>query len=118
MPGQILYIEDDLSNLKLVQDILTAAGYRVVMAQSAEDGIQLATDNQPDLILIDMYLPRINGVEVIRHLRTLPQTQQTPIIGFSAHPESEKKCLDAGGNLFVSKPVTRAMLLDIVARYI
>jgi adenylate cyclase len=118
MPAKILYIEDDPSNLKLVQDILTAVGYVVLLGQSAEDGIAMALEKQPDLILIDMYLPRMNGIEVILHLRTQPQTQHTPIIGFSAHPESEKKCLDAGGNLFLTKPVTRATLLDVVARFV
>lgn len=118
MPAKILYIEDDTSNLRLIYDILSVAHYEVFLAQSAEEGIQLAEDLLPDLILIDIYLPRISGIEVIRYLRNQPKTQHLPIIGFSAHPEYEKKCLDAGGNLFLSKPVTRASLLQTISRFI
>jgi PAS domain S-box-containing protein len=113
-PVNILVVEDNRNNLKYLSDILTEAGYRVRPAESGELGLRSAQAKAPDLILLDIKLPGVNGIEVCRQLKSDPETRDVPIIFISALNERGPKvsALEAGGNDYVTKPVEPELLLD------
>src|SRR5262245_21414342 len=80
----ILIVEDNPKNLKLVRDTLQVKGYQTIEAQTGEEGVQLAHERQPALILMDIQLPGINGVEALHRLRGDPVTQHSPVIAVTA----------------------------------
>ena len=85
MPGElILLVEDNDNNRLLVRDVLKASGYRVVEASSAEDGLRMAASLQPALILMDIQLPGMNGIEALQRLRADPATRAIPVIAVTA----------------------------------
>ncbi len=106
-PGEsgatILVCDDDASMLRALSISLTARGYRVVVARSGEEGLDQAAQHHPDLVLLDLGLPGIDGVEVIRSLRT---RSSVPIIVLSARHQSVSKveALDAGADDYMTKP--------------
>ena len=80
----ILLVEDNERNLKLLRDVLDYAGYDVRVARTAEDGISLAASEPPDLVLIDLQLPGIDGMEALRGLRESPRTADIPVVAVTA----------------------------------
>ena len=118
--ANILVIDDNLNDLKLVSQILTEAGYIVRPASAGLLGMRSANSAPPDLILLDINLPDVNGVEVCRLLRASEKTQDIPIVFLSAIDANELKvvALQAGGNDYVTKPIQPKMLLDRVKTHI
>ncbi len=111
--GDILVVEDLISNLKFIMQILKTAGYQV---RSAEDGtlaLESVKEKNPDLIVMDIALPGIDGIEVCAQLKSNPKTAEIPIIFLSAYDKSEKKveAFKAGGIDYIPKPVESAELL-------
>ena len=85
MAGElILVVEDNEKNRKLVRDVLTVKGYRLAEAENGEDGVRLAREQRPDLVLMDIQLPGMNGIEALGHLRADPLTRAVPIIAVTA----------------------------------
>jgi CheY-like chemotaxis protein len=103
----ILIIEDNEVNRVLVRDMLQFKGYRTREAQSAEQGIGVAREKKPALILMDFHLPKMNGIEAFKALRASPETSSIPVIAVtaSAMPEDRKKILPAGFDGLQTKPI-------------
>jgi two-component system cell cycle response regulator DivK len=114
----ILIIEDTPANLRLFTVILTAAGYQVLSATTAKEGIALARSAQPDLILMDIQLPTMNGLEATTLLKADPLTAGIPIIAVTAFAMKgdEEKIRAAGCDEYLSKPVHHQVLLQAVNR--
>ena len=117
MAGElILVVEDKDKNRKLVRDVLTAKGYRLVEAETGEDGVRLAGEQIPALVLMDIQLPGINGIEALRQLRADPTTAGIPVIAVtaSAMTQDRQKILAAGFDAYQSKPISIRPFLDLV----
>jgi len=114
----ILIVEDNDKNLKLVRDVLQVKGYATVEAGNAEDGIVLARERKPDLILMDIQLPGMNGIEAIGVLRADPATAAIPVAAVTASvmPQDRNKITEAGFNAYVGKPINLKEFLDTVRR--
>ena len=104
---KILYVEDNEDNVYVVQQRLTRAGYTVLVAPDGERGLAMAAADHPDLILMDLSLPGIDGWEVTRRLKAAPATRPIPIIALTAHAMTgdREKALAAGCDDYDSKPV-------------
>ncbi|MEO5710395.1 MAG: response regulator [Nocardioidaceae bacterium] len=113
----ILVIEDNALNLKLVRDVLSHAGYRVVEARTGEDGVRLAGEEHPDLVLMDLQLPGIDGSEALRRLRQSGQSS-VPVVAVTAFamPEDRARALSDGFDAYLEKPLSVRVLPRQVAR--
>ena len=112
----ILIVEDNDKNLKLVRDVLQVKGFATIEAGTAEDGIALARERKPDLILMDIQLPGMNGIEAIGVLRADPATAAIPVVAVTASvmPQDRNKITEAGFNAYVGKPINLKEFLDTV----
>jgi len=118
-PGDLIYvIEDDLSNMKLVRNLLKSRGYRVAHAPSGEEGLEALKFVRPRLILIDIQLPGMDGLQVARLLRERPETRGIPTIALTAHAMKgdEERAREAGCIEYIIKPFDTTALLLSVAR--
>jgi two-component system cell cycle response regulator DivK len=106
-PPSILYIEDDLANRTLVKRILEAEGYRVLEAGSGIEGLEIARDERPALIFVDISMPDIDGYEVTRQLRRMDGVRGTPIVALTANvmKGDREKSLEAGCTDYIQKPL-------------
>jgi two-component system cell cycle response regulator DivK len=104
----IVLIEDNEKNRKLARDVLTHQGYRVAEAESAEDGLALVARERPALILMDIHLPGIDGIEALRRLRADAATRDIPVLAVtaSAMTHDRQKILAAGFDGYQSKPIS------------
>ena len=112
----ILIVEDNPKNLKLVRDVLQVRGYRTIEAGTGEEGVQLARDQHPALVLMDIQLPGISGVEAFRQLRADPTTRAIPVIAVTASVMAQEwqKVMAAGFDGFQGKPFSVRELLETV----
>lgn len=117
MPSEtILVVEDNPVNQKLLLVVLQPHGYRLITAQDGEEAVNLATSEHPNLILMDLQLPKMNGFAATRILKSQGDTAQIPIVALTAHtiPEEWQRVQDAGFSGFISKPInTRAFPTQI-----
>lgn len=114
----ILIVEDNPMNLKLARDVLEAKGYRVVAVENGEDGVALAGAEHPDLVLMDIQLPGIDGVEALRRLREDAATAAIPVVAFTASVMAgdRSRVTAAGFDAFVSKPIDLKPFLATLAK--
>ena len=107
-PGRILVVEDNPKNLKLVRDVLQFSGYEVIEATSGEDGVRLAASECPDLILMDLQLPGIDGAEALRRIRADEQTRAVPVVAVTAFAmdHDRQNAFDSGFTGYVEKPIS------------
>ena len=107
-PGRILVVEDNPKNLKLVRDVLQYSGYEVVEATTGEDGVRLAHEVHPDLILMDLQLPGIDGAEALRRIRKSDPTHEVPVVAVTAFAmdDDRRAAFDSGFNGYVEKPIS------------
>ena len=112
----ILVIEDNDKNRKLARDVLVHRGYRVAEAASAEDGLRMAGESPPDLVLMDIHLPGMNGIEALAQLRAQPATRSIPVIAFTASvmPQDRHTITSAGFDGFLSKPIAIKELTETI----
>jgi len=112
----ILIVEDNEKNLKLVRDVLQVKGYATIEAGNAEDGIRLASARKPDLILMDIQLPGMNGIDALGILRGNPETAEIPVVAVTASvmQQDRNKITEAGFNGYVGKPINLKEFLDAV----
>jgi CheY-like chemotaxis protein len=112
----ILIIEDSPKNLKLVRDTLQVKGYQTIETETGEEGVRLARERRPALILMDIQLPGINGVEALHQLRTDPTTRGIPVIAVTASvmPQDRTRIMAAGFDGFQEKPISVRELLATV----
>jgi len=113
----ILIVEDNEKNRKLLRDVLQFKGYRTIEAEMGEDGVTLAMQHKPDLILMDYQLPGIDGIEAFRRIRNASGTAHIPIVAVtaSAMPEEARKMKEAGFDGFQTKPINVKEFLQAVA---
>jgi two-component system, cell cycle response regulator DivK len=116
----ILVVEDNERNLKLLRDVLEYAGYDVRVARTAEDGIASAVSEPPDLVLMDLQLPGIDGTEALRRLRESPQTADIPVVAVTAQAmkQDRERALDAGFNGYIEKPISVRAFPDQVRSFL
>ena len=114
----ILYVEDNEVNRRLVQDLLSLTSYRLLEAVDGESGMAMARTEHPDLILMDVQLPKVSGIEATRTLRGEPATANTPIIAITsfALAGDEEKALAAGATAYMAKPYSPRDLLGLIRR--
>jgi two-component system cell cycle response regulator DivK len=112
----ILIVEDNDKNLKLVRDVLQVKGFSTVEAGTAEEGIKLAAERKPDLILMDIHLPGMSGIEAIKVLRADSATAAIPVIAVTASvmQQDRKQITEAGFDAYVGKPISLKEFLDAV----
>jgi two-component system cell cycle response regulator DivK len=120
MAGErILVVEDNEKNMKLVRDVLQASGYRTLEATTGGRGVELAIEHRPDLVLMDIQLPDIEGVEALRRLRGDERTASVPVVALTAqamHGDRER-FLAAGFDDYLPKPVDIVDLVATVKRH-
>ena len=100
----ILVVEDHDKNRKLVRDVLTFKGYEIIEAETGEEGVRLAQERHPSLVLMDIRLPGIDGIEALGRLRAEPATRGIPIMAMTAS-EDRQRITDAGFDAYQSKPI-------------
>ncbi|HBX70972.1 MAG TPA: hypothetical protein DEH25_16745 [Chloroflexi bacterium] len=115
----ILLVEDLDDNATLVRKVLTAQGYEVLWANTGEKGLEMATENVPGLILLDLGLPDIDGQTLVRYFRNIPELSAVPIIVVTAWPEETARMMVTAYkcNGYVGKPVDIHLLVDTVNKY-
>jgi CheY-like chemotaxis protein len=111
---KILYVEDNDDNVYMLKNRLSRVGFTVIVATEGEQGIAMATSEQPDLILMDLTLPDIRGEEATQRIKADPATKQIPVIALTANAMAgdREKALAAGCNDFDTKPVEMSRLLE------
>ena len=114
----ILIVEDNEKNMKLARDVLQSRGYVTLEAITGEDGVRMAIEKKPDLVLMDIQLPGINGIEALRQVRADPACARIPIVAFTASvtPTDRSQISAAGFDGFLSKPINLKEFLDTVKR--
>jgi PAS domain S-box-containing protein len=115
-PARILLVEDNRTSITLVSDYLLAQGYQVIVAQDGTEAVAQAQRARPDVILMDVQMPGMNGLEAIQHIRADPHLLTTPIIALTAlaMPGDRERCLAAGANEYLSKPVNLKKLVEVI----
>ena len=113
MTKRILIIEDQEDNRAILRDLLSGAGFELIEAVNGEEGVKLAQSERPDLILMDIQLPIIDGYEATRQIRAIDDLKSIPIIAVTSYALSgdEAKTRDAGCNGYVAKPFSPRQLL-------
>jgi two-component system cell cycle response regulator DivK len=113
----VLIVEDNAQNRKLARDLLQVNGYRTIEAETGEDGVALATERVPDLVVMDIHLPGMSGIEALAKLRDEPKTRAIPVLAFTASvmPKDRSVIMAAGFDAFVSKPINLETFLAAVA---
>ena len=120
MSQRILVIEDQEDNRRIVRDLLTSVGYELIEAVNGEDGVKAAAAHVPDLILMDIQLPGIDGYEVTRQIKAKPELKHIPIIAVTSYALSgdDVKAYEAGCNGYVAKPFSPRALLAKIREYL
>ena len=114
---KILYVEDNDDNVYMLKNRLSRAGFTVIVATDGTQGISMATSEQPDLILMDLTLPDVDGEEVTRRIKADPITKRIPVIALTANAMAgdREKAIAAGCDDFDTKPVDMPRLLEKIA---
>jgi CheY-like chemotaxis protein len=114
----ILLVEDTEDNRFMMRRLLEMSGYRVIEATNGEEAVKVAEQERPDLILMDLSLPIIDGLAATRLIRKLPNSEKTPIIAVSAHDTDDflAEALGAGCNSYITKPIDFNELEQLIAR--
>ena len=116
MSARILLIEDTEDLGEMIRDILAIKRYDVRWAKDGESGLQFYIENKPDLIITDVVMPKLNGLDVVRKIRAMEGKHQTPIIVLSARasPEDQLIALEAGATIYITKPCSTTRLINSV----
>jgi two-component system cell cycle response regulator DivK len=120
MSKRVLMIEDHEDNRRILRDLLTSNGYDVIEADNGVDGVNAAENFLPDLILMDIQLPGIDGYEATRRIRANPETRKIPIIVMTSYALSgdDMKALEAGCDAYVAKPFSPRAILSKIREYL
>ena len=112
----VLIVEDNEKSMKLFRDVLEVKGYRTLEATTGARAVELATRHLPDVVLMDVQLPDVDGVEALRRIRTDARTASLPVVAVTAQAMDgdRDRFLRAGFDAYLSKPVDIAELLDVV----
>jgi two-component system, cell cycle response regulator DivK len=116
----ILHVEDNEYNRKIVRDLLSRTSYQLIEASDGEVGTTLAFQKLPDLILMDVQMPKVSGLEATRKLRADPKTANIPIIAVTSFALSgdDRKAKEAGANAYLAKPYSPRKLLSLIREFL
>lgn len=116
----ILYVEDNAQNMRLVRKMLKVGGFEMIGAEDGTKGLEMAQEHRPEIILMDINLPDIDGIEVTRRLKEDPTFANTPIIALTANAMygDRERFLDAGCDDYLSKPVSKIELLNMIQKHL
>jgi two-component system cell cycle response regulator DivK len=120
MATKVVYVEDNPQNMRLVRKILNGAGYHVLEASNGAAGYALIVKEHPDIVLMDVNLPDIDGLVLTQRIKSDPELASIPIIALTAnamHGDRER-CMDAGCSAYIPKPVTKMWLLSTIATFV
>jgi two-component system cell cycle response regulator DivK len=120
MGKKVLYVEDNPRNMRLVRKFLEHAGYEVLEAENGLKGLEIAEKERPDVILMDINLPDIDGLEATMRLKDNTDLKAIPVIALTAnamHGDRER-CLAGGCDGYIPKPINKTELLDTVSRFV
>lgn len=117
MAKKILVIDDEANIVKMVQSRLKASGYDAIVATDGKQGIDKAKNEKPDLIILDIMMPEMDGYETLAQLKEIPETKNIPVIMFTAKAETDNvaKAMDLGAVDYIVKPFTPISLLEKIA---
>jgi two-component system cell cycle response regulator DivK len=120
MSKRILVVEDQADNRRILRDLLTSAGYEIIQAENGEEALAAAARDRPDLILMDIQLPLLDGYEATRRIKADPELRAIPIIVITSYALSgdESKARAAGCDAYVSKPYSPRALLAKIREYV
>ena len=120
MTKRILVVEDQEDNLQILRDLLTSAGFEIIEAKDGEEGVRVAVAERPDLILMDIQLPLLDGYEATRRIKADPALRAIPIIVVTSYALSgdEVKAREAGCDAYVPKPFSPRQLLAKIREYL
>jgi len=116
----VLIVEDNEKNMKLARDVLQAKGYKTLEAVTGEEGVELAKQHVPDLVLMDIQLPGISGIEAFKQIRAEARTARVPVVALTASvtPTDRSAISSAGFDAFVSKPINLKEFVETVKRFV
>ena len=116
----ILVVEDNELNMKLVRNILTIGKYHVLEAMDAESGIQLARDQRPNLVLMDIQLPDMNGLSAAKIIKEDPSLKHIPIVALTSYAMQgdKEKAIEAGCAGYIAKPIDTRKFLETVSQFV
>lgn len=116
----ILHVEDNEYNRKIVRDLLSRTSYELIEAADGEVGTALAFQKMPDLILMDVQMPKVSGLEATRKLRADPKTASIPIIAVTSFAMSgdDRRAKEAGANAYLAKPYSPRKLLSLIREFL
>ena len=117
MKEKILIVEDNPVHMRLIEMILRAKDYTLLKAASGEEALEVAARDKPDLVIMDIHLPKMNGFEVTRKLRENPAFSHTPIIAITANvmKEDRERVIESGGDAYTTKPINTRELPEVIA---
>jgi two-component system cell cycle response regulator DivK len=115
----VLVVEDNEKNMKLFRDVLQAKGYTALEATSGEEALELAAEHVPDLILMDVHLPGMDGIEALGRIRADARTAEIPVVALTAQAMAgdRERFLESGFDGYISKPVNVLEFIETVGRY-
>ncbi len=118
MSKKILIVEDNPQNMRLIEMALSVESYTLLRTTDGEEALEVAKKERPDLIIMDIQLPKMSGLEVTRKLREIPEFSRTPIIAITAYAMKgdKEKALNAGCNAYLSKPIKALDLPGLIAK--
>ena len=120
MAKTVLIVEDNELNMKLFHDLLEAHGYHTVGTRNGIEALDLARKHRPDLVLMDIQLPEVSGLEVTKWLKGDPELQRIPVVAVTAFAMKgdEERIREGGCEAYISKPISVAMFLDTVRQFV
>ena len=116
----ILIVEDNMMNMKLVRDVLQFKGYETLEANSGREGVRLAIEHLPDLVLMDIQLPDMDGMTAFLEIRAHPRTRSIPVLVVTASvmPHDQRRIAASGFDAFISKPIDVKSFVETVGRFV
>ena len=120
LPKTVLIVEDNELNMKLFRDLLEMHGYQTLEARTGPEALECLKDNRPDLILMDIQLPEVSGLEVTREIKCSPELSEIPVIAVTAFAMKgdEERIRQGGCEDYIAKPISVASFLEKVKRYL
>ena len=120
MAARILIVEDQEDNRRILRDLLTSVGYEIVEALTGEEGVRLAEESRPDLILMDIQLPGLDGYDATRRIKANPALRAIPVIAVTSYALSgdDLKAFAAGCDAYVTKPFSPRALLAKIREFV
>jgi two-component system, cell cycle response regulator DivK len=114
----VLYVEDNEFNRKIVRQLLSVTTYRLLEATDGEQGVAMALESVPDLVLMDIQLPKLSGLDATRRIRQDPRTAHVPIIVVTSFALSgdDQKALEAGASAYLAKPYSPRQMLELIRK--